>query len=356
MDREKRRKLKIAQIVLITLPFSFMGCKNQSSETYGAEIVAEAGESKIDYRSTEGILLPPQTTIAFVSASSQGDYWRAVKAGAQTAVEDLNDELGYEKDDKIKIVFQSPLEGEEVDEQINLVDGILSENPEILCVAALDMNSFQAQFEAAKEDRIPVIAVDSGVRNDLADVTCATDNEAAGREAAIQVSQELNGKGAVAILSHSKDMQSAISRIEGFQKEMQEHHPEIKIVNISYDDRKGDLKKRVEEVMEEYPELDGYVGTNEDTTLTLLSCMREKKNEEIAIFGFDSGEKIKKAIEQGWQVGTVSQNPYGMGYASVVAGSRAFLHMENDTFVNTGFIWVTEDNIEEEEVQKYLYP
>ena len=49
------------------------------------------------------------------------------------------------------------------------------------------------------------------------------------------------------------------------------------------------------------------------------------------------------------------QNPFGMGYATVVAAARASLDMGNEAVVNTGYTWVTKENLKTDEVQKILY-
>jgi ribose transport system substrate-binding protein len=51
----------------------------------------------------------------------------------------------------------------------------------------------------------------------------------------------------------------------------------------------------------------------------------------------------------------VVQNPFGIGYASVIAASRSILESGNEAEVNTGYIWVTGDNLEEESIQNMLY-
>lgn len=51
----------------------------------------------------------------------------------------------------------------------------------------------------------------------------------------------------------------------------------------------------------------------------------------------------------------IVQNPFGMGYATVVAAARASLDMGNEAVVNTGYTWVTKENLKTDEVQKILY-
>ena len=53
--------------------------------------------------------------------------------------------------------------------------------------------------------------------------------------------------------------------------------------------------------------------------------------------------------------GLIVQNPYGMGYAAVVSAARAALGMGNEAFIDTGFIWVTKDNMKDKNIARMLY-
>ncbi|EJW93108.1 periplasmic binding protein/LacI transcriptional regulator, partial [gut metagenome] len=60
----------------------------------------------------------------------------------------------------------------------------------------------------------------------------------------------------------------------------------------------------------------------------------------MKVIGFDSGSKQMTAVKDGVEYGFLSQNPYGMGYATVIAGIRADMGLENDVFINTGYQWI----------------
>lgn len=84
----------------------------------------------------------------------------------------------------------------------------------------------------------------------------------------------------------------------------------------------------------------------------------QQKAEKIAaivLMGFDAGEDQLSALESGEISGLVVQNPFGIGYASVVAAARTVLEIGNEAEVNTGYIWVTKDNMQEESIQRMLY-
>ncbi len=75
----------------------------------------------------------------------------------------------------------------------------------------------------------------------------------------------------------------------------------------------------------------------------------------IVLVGFDTGKEQLKALETGEIAGLVVQNPFGMGYASVVAAARTVLEAGNEAQVNTSYLWLTKDNMNDESVQKMLY-
>ena len=73
------------------------------------------------------------------------------------------------------------------------------------------------------------------------------------------------------------------------------------------------------------------------------------------MIGVDMGDTQKKAIDDGKEVGSVCQNPYGMGYATIVAGARASLGLESDKKIDSGFQWIDKNTIGLEEYARYLY-
>jgi ribose transport system substrate-binding protein len=76
---------------------------------------------------------------------------------------------------------------------------------------------------------------------------------------------------------------------------------------------------------------------------------------DVEIVGFDASEAQVKALQEGKVDGLVLQNPYGMGYATVVACARSIMNEGNEAVVNSGYTWLDQNNIEEEAIQSILY-
>ncbi len=108
--------------------------------------------------------------------------------------------------------------------------------------------------------------------------------------------------------------------------------------------------------LEKHPDLKGCFGTNDETVLLGAQALKSmEKTEDIVMMGFDAGKDQLNALSDGSIDGLVVQNPFGMGYATVVAAARTVLEIGNEAQVNTGFVWVDAENMENESIQPMLY-
>lgn len=321
--------------------------------------IPDEGKLVADYTTMKGLILEKGSRIAFVVKNTETGYWKAVKQGIDQAIQELNENLGYEDDDKVQYTYEGPKEETAVDEQVNIVDAVVSEHPDVLCLAAIDMDSCVAQLEYAEENGIPVVILDSGINHEeLVYSVCATDNYAAGKLAAQKMVELIGEQGEIAIMAHHQVGETSINRVDGFVDEITENYPEITIVDIAYEpinEEQPSTFEKISTVLEAYPNLKGYFGTNEGMSVEILNALKEAENSNVKVIGFDLGEVQEEAIRAGLEAGTVSQNPYGMGYATTVAAVRAILHMQNDSFIDAGYAWIDQKTIDLEENTKYLY-
>ena len=186
-----------------------------------AEAVKEEDESPLIPEIDTDIKIYAGSRIAVVSKCVKGEYWKMVKKGMEDAVKEINKAYGYKKDDQITMTFEGPDNEEDVETQINTIDAVIAENPDVLCISASDMDSCEAQLEAAKENRIPVIAFDSNVaEKKLVKAYRGTDNVQVGKMAAYQLGSALGKMGKVAVFQrHIADIPGvriAIAVVPGF--------------------------------------------------------------------------------------------------------------------------------------------
>ena len=151
-------------------------------------------------------------------------------------------------------------------------------------------------------------------------------------------------------------IRDSVERVEAFKKEIEEKYTDVKVVQVNYGDGEESIADMLKNTLETYPALKGIFCTNEDMADQTLDALADMENtEQIQIVGFDSGEKQQKAIQEGREYGTVTQNPYGLGYAAIVAAVRAIQGLPVDQKIDTGYQWIDKDTIDLETNQKYLY-
>lgn len=396
------------------------------------------------YSNVDGLTLEPGTRISIIGRGSSSPYWSEIKAGAERAVEDMNNVLGYKGDDKITIVYSSPQTETDVDDQVNILDEELARYPSAVGIAAVDSGACEVQFDLAAENQIPIVVFDSGTNYPNIMSMVDTNNLEAARTAASKLCDSIGGHGDILLLAHDSKSTSAQKREEGFVKAIEEEHPEVKVTATYRLDELEDMQKSIAEeqsggenaqgredepasedsdapepgeeaetketaetletsgagesetpeqgepdekadqdkaaepaeladpetiepaedmtqedvvryLLEKNPDIKGIFATNEAAAKLAVSVLEEMDRDDIKIISFDGGKDQLKLLEEGKLEGLIVQNPYGMGYATVVACARAILEQPNEAEVNTGYVWVTRDNLEQEAISRMMY-
>ena len=334
------------------------GCAEAQVQAEESEIerIDPIAVNGIDYQSVFGITLEPGSEIVMIAKGNANQYWSAVRDGAEHAVEDLNASLGYEGSDEIKLVYEAPDVENDVEEQINMLYEILENQPAALALAIIDMKSCEFQLEQAQENDIPVVAFDSGKNSDIVQATCATDHYEAAARAAQELCDAIGGKGQLAVLLADDSSEAGVQRRDGFMDKIQADYPEVEVVNVSYMlDQDMTAEEIAEQVIRQYPQLDGYFGGNEAASIGILDAAGKLPDSQLKIVGFDSGQEQIEAVKEGREVGFITQKPYAIGYTTIIAAARAAAGMPNASEINTGFVWVNADNLENERIARNLY-
>ena len=259
------------------------------------------------------------------------------------------------------MTFEGPSDEQDVSTQVNTLDAVIAENPAVLCLAASDMDSCQAQLEAAEENEIPVVSFDSNVvDNDLVTSFIGTDNTAVGQIAGEKLAEYLNGEGKVAVFSAQEKTESIQKRIEGFESAMSEQDG-ITVVKELYMDQVEDMSAAMTEVLGSYPDLAGVFCTNEDTAELYLNLDKPEGMSPVLV-GVDASSGQQEAVKNETEKGCVSQDPYAIGYQTILTAAHATAVDEKageqvplDKEILMEPQWIDITNIENEAYSHYLY-
>ena len=376
------------------------------------------------YTDIDELDLEPGTYISVIGKTENTPYWQQVRAGVEQAAEDINERLGYSGSDEVKVLYNAPADGEDIDEQVNILDEEMSRYPDVIAIASIDENASSVQFDLAIGNGIQIVAFDSGNSYQGIQCTCMTDNAAAAKTGAEKLCEAIGDSGEVALFVHDSVSGNARERADAFRQEIEADHPGVTVAETIYLDQLDELKRRAaaeelgvsaeelaqwseaasglesepgddaeavpEEAEEEnssiseeaktrledidalasgmsdeeaaayylgkHPDLKGCFGVNDESVLLAAQAVESlEKTDAVTVMGFDAGKEQISALEDGSIDGLVVQNPFGMGYATVVAAARTALEIGNEAVVDTGYTWVDLSNLEDENVQAMLY-
>ncbi len=405
-----RKKWKIAAIAVsvVLLTCSCAVKSNDGEERVPSVNKTDENENKqqgnLDmlkpsaYAEVEGLNLEPGTYISIIGKSADGEFWKAVKAGAERAVDDINNMLDYEGEDKVKVVYSGPGEAENVDEQVNILDEELARYPAAVGISIIDAQSCDVQFALAAENDIPIVVFDSASNYQGIMAKVSTDNAKAARVAADNLASAVGERGDVIIFAHDSKSLTSKERTDAFTEEIRENYPKVDVANVYHMDNYEEIKKMIademngktqgsedesqpgdgtsdqeqpaedaaspeditdeqvmEYIFEKNPDVKGIYATNGEAVMTAVHACEDLKKDDVAIIGFDASKEEQEAVKDGKIAGLVVQNPYGMGYGTVVAAARSILSQGNEAEIDSGYIWVTKDNIKEKTVTRILY-
>lgn len=384
----KKRLKSVIGVVCLSLALGACAGSGQNNPTNNpSKNEKSSTQYKLDalrpsaYSSVKGLSLEPGSYISIIGRHSDDSYWKEVESGAKQAIDDMNNLLGYKGADKIKLTYCSPSIRDDVNEQVNILDQELDRYPSAIAIATIDATACKIQFDLASENGIPIVTFDSG--NDYHHIAAhvSTDNLKATQTAAGKLGALMEGAGELAIFVQDSVSTTAQTRLNGFVETIATDFPDISVVHVYHMDQlstmaqtiadeqnasltEGDALVNPEDISQEdvvkyvikkYPELKGIYATNLDTTQLVAKVLKNEKKKDLKFVGFDGGEEQLKLLENGMLDGLITQNPYGMGYATVVAAARVSMGLGNESFVDTGFGWVTQKNRTSNKIKYLLY-
>ena len=206
-----------------------------------------------------------------------------------------------------------------------------------------------------KED---IVVFDSNVSDDeLVAAFRGTDNAYVGKLVAEKLADAIGKSGKIAVFSAQEKTESSQKRVEGFKEALADYEG-ISIVSELYTDKVKDMSEAMADVLERYPDLDGVFCTNEDVADMYLGL--DKGENTPVMVGVDATSVQQKAITDGQELGTVSQDPYDIGYQTIIVAAQAMstdpaqaASVEKNVLLEPK--WIDASNIDDASNGNYLY-
>src|SRR3989440_3359138 len=165
-------------------------------------------------------------TIAVIPKGTSHEFWKSIHAGAIKAAKELSS-----PGNEVEVIWKGPLREDDREQQIQVVEGFISQGVDGIVLAPLDNRALVRPVEEAKSAGVPTVIIDSALDSNSIISFVATDNRKGGQLAADRLGQLLNGKGKVLILRYQEGSASTQDREDGFLGQLKAKFPNIELVS-----------------------------------------------------------------------------------------------------------------------------
>ena len=329
--------------------------------------------------------------IIVISKSYQNQFYQAAFKGARDAANELGVDLETNGPDAESNVAQ----------QVEQLAAAVNQQPAAIALAACQPVSVQDALIRAKNESIPVIGFDSGIPDDASGAvlaTATTDNVVAGGNVATNLAQNEafvaavsaatdSAPAVVGVLAQDSTSGSIVQRVDGFVDtmvaELEKNSALAGAVEVSGQQRwsspasspvkvkvvvtvppttsQADIQSAATSILS----TSGIVAlfaANQDAVNGVISATNDAsdlnrtsgKYKDLLVVGFDAGKSQKDAVSSGAFLGSVTQDPYQMGYQAVTLAVQA-ADGQSVQDVDTGSHWYNADNIDDPTIAVLLY-
>ena len=378
-------KKLIALLLALVMVVGLVACGAKEEAAAPAEPAAAAPAETEAAAPAETEAAAETLYIPVMAKGFQHQFWQAVAAGSAAAAADYG----------VEIYFDGPASETEIAAQVNMIEQEMAKNPKALALAALDTSAVADILDECAEKGIPVIGFDSGVPGDTSGAvkaTACTNNENAAAIAAEKFGENADlvakmqaatadAPVRIAVLSQDAVSASVTGRTTGFVNKMVEVASAYVTVSVEGHDKWAnkvdgatiiievavsatteavDVQNSANALLAK-ADLAAVFCSNEGTVTGFLSAVSDGedladggKYADLIVAGFDAGAAQKNAVRNGWFYGSVTQDPYHIGYYAVemaVAAAKGETVADKDT----GAQWYDASNIDDEMIALLVY-
>jgi ribose transport system substrate-binding protein len=292
--------------------------------------------------------------IAVIPKGATHEFWKSVHEGASKAGEELG----------VQIIWKGPLKEDDRESQIKVVEDFVAQGVDGIVLAPLDDKALHNPVMDAENSKIPVLIIDSDLKDTPVVSFVATDNYKGGQMAGEELARLLGEKGTVIMLRYAVGSASTEFREQGFLDAIKKH-PNIKILseNQYAGPTTESAQKASENLLAPFKKPDGSLGVdglycpNESSTFGMLRTLQDYRwAGKVKFVGFDASAKLLDGLKAGQINGLILQNPRNMGYLGVKTLVASLKGEKVEKRIDTGATLVTKDNMDKPDIAKLLEP
>jgi rhamnose transport system substrate-binding protein len=310
---QRKGRLALAAATLAVGAFALAGCSGSSGGT-----ASEGGDGDANL------------SITMLPKNLGNPYFDTSTAGAEAAAEDLGVEM-----EEVGPETASP------DAQVSYINTVAQQGKDALILSANDPEALCDAIDEARSADVKVITFDADTNPDCRDlfINQATAEGIAAKQLEL-ISDQIGGKGEIAILSAAANATNQNAWIDMMEKELADNpdYADIELVDTVYgDDDDQKSFDQTEALLQNHPDLKGIISP---TTVGIAAAARylsdSSSKGKVALTGLGTPNQMREYVENGTVESFALWNPSDLGalatYAAAALANGDISGEEGDSF------------------------
>ena len=208
----------------------------------------------------------------------------------------------------VKVTVLSSMGFSALEEQIKQVEDMIQRKVDLIGLQPVDSKGIIPVIKEANKAGIPVITVDTGADGGELVTYIATDNYAAGVQAAEWIIKAIDGEGKVAMIEGTPGSMQGRQRKEGFHDTIKKQ-PNINLaVSLPAHFERAKGMQTMEDILTANPDLKAVFCANDEMALGALEALRQRNLiGKVKLIGMNGSWDALAASMKGEMQGTVVQ-------------------------------------------------
>jgi ribose transport system substrate-binding protein len=279
--------------------------------------------------------------IAVIAKSSNNPVFLAARTGAEAAAKEISAQPGGPQ---VRVTWLTPPQ-EDGQVQAQRIQQAVNDGADAILIAASDAGKVAGAINDAVGRGVQVMTFDSDVPQSQRFAYYGVDDLEVGKQVMRELSQQMNGQGAIAILAGNQNAPNLQRRVQGVRDEAK-NHPGMRVVNVfNHIETPQDAAAEVIRVNNAYPEINGWamIGGWPLFTQTLLTDLDPARYKVVAV---DALPAELPYVERGIAPVLLAQPVYQWGYVGVKTIVDKIHHKKDvPQIIPMETVRVTKDNL-----------
>jgi ribose transport system substrate-binding protein len=247
-----------------------------------------------------------QNTLALIS-NGPSDFWIAAGRGIKEA---------QKEHPEYNMTLVIPNQATAAEQHLKL-NGLLAQGVAGISISVDDAPHATDVLNSVA-DKVPLFTIDSDAPRSKRLAYIGTDNVAAGKQAAGEITKALPDGGKIMLFVGTLDAESARERVQGIRDVLA--GSKIEIIDVRTDQVDfAKAKSNVEDTLAKYPDISLLSGLWSYNTPEIYDAVKAAgKCGKIKIVGFGDDPRTLRGISEGCIQSTIIERPFLWGYTSMV--------------------------------------